>query len=167
MPPPSSMGWWWCLWGGIYSACKGFLEHNLLKWRRYLEAVRAGRLSTRNSFFKHAFVIPYHELVSIAQKYDFPLGCQVMKPDGDNHAAHPSPRFIAVNCQHLESGFKFPVPHYLIDLLNDLELACWFCRITSIVFSLVELLFGGNKPCSSVFKVSASWRALIASHILD
>ena len=74
-------------------------------------------------FTHHPSRITYQDLVGLGVQYRFPRGCRLMEPAPMDHAATPPRGFVAISVQHLEAGLRFPVPPYLIELLNVLKLA--------------------------------------------
>ena len=98
-------------------------------------------------FQRFQSTVTANELVEIASEYRLPMGCKVMVPSAKCHAAYPPKGFTAVSPQHMELGLRFPIPDYLISLLNDLQLAPFqltansYSQITSlaILFRKAEL----------------------------
>ena len=76
----------------------------------------------------------------MADAYHFPATCRVMVLSHHDHAADPPDGFIAISRQHVKIGFRFPVPPYLINLLNDLEIALFqltpnsYAQITTLAY---------------------------------
>ena len=96
------------------------------------------------------------ELKTVADAFHFPSTCRVMVPTHLDHAADPPDGFIAISRQHVKSGFRFPVPSYLIDLLNGLEIAPFqltpnsYAQITTL--SCIFLKNGLPPPISNIIQ---------------
>ena len=67
--------------------------------------------------------LTFDKLEAWAREVTIPLGCRANVPAGTDQAAYPPTGFIAISREHMELGFRFPIPGYLRDLLNNLKLA--------------------------------------------
>lgn len=63
------------------------------------------------------------ELGGWALEYQLPRGCRVMVASPTNYTDYPPAGYNAISPYHLDADFRFSIPLYLKDLLNDLKLA--------------------------------------------
>ncbi|KAL5770297.1 hypothetical protein ACOSP7_014451 [Xanthoceras sorbifolium] len=78
----------------------------------------------RNEAFVSALSrIHWGDLRLIAGSFHFPSGYQMLVPVVTDRAAYSHHGYIAISQHHLITGFRFPIPGFLIDVLNLLKLA--------------------------------------------
>ena len=77
----------------------------------------------REVFKKFLSKVMFHEMVACTREYHLPWDYRVYIPSENSHVTYPPTDFVAINSQHLESGFRFPVAPYILSLLNELKLA--------------------------------------------
>lgn len=103
--------------------------------------------------FKHTpSLVTLSKLEAWAQEFSFPLGCRANVPAATDRAAYPPEGFVAISREHIELGFRFPVPGYLKNLLNDLKLALFqltpnsYAYLTTLAAAFVKYKLGFPSP---------------------
>ena len=81
-----------------------------------------------------------------------------------DRAAYPPEGFVAISREHMELGFRFPMPEYLKDLLNDLKLAPFQLTPNSYAY-LTTLAAGFRKhglgfPTPRIIRTILSFKAI-------
>ena len=118
----------------------------------------------REVFKQFISKIKLNEVADLARKLHIPPSCQAMLPTTSCHAAYPPKDFIAISLQHLESGFRFPVAPFLIDLLNDLKLAPFQLTPNSYAqLTWLSILFLSNNlspPSPRIIRFLYSFKAI-------
>ncbi|KAL5834686.1 hypothetical protein ACOSQ3_014280 [Xanthoceras sorbifolium] len=90
-------------------------------------------------------------LKAMADSFQFPSGHRLLVSIVTDKAAYPHLGFVAISRHHMLAGLRFPIPRFLIDVLNFLKLA--LMQLTPSLYGqllTLYLLFRRNRlPPSS------------------
>ncbi|KAL5825357.1 hypothetical protein ACOSQ3_021420 [Xanthoceras sorbifolium] len=87
-----------------------------------LAAPRGFETKTGSSSFPSS-VITMESLVELEHTFHLPRGHKVLIPRVTNSLTHQPQGYVAISSHHLSAGLRFPLPRFLIKVLNLLEFA--------------------------------------------
>ncbi|KAL5775455.1 hypothetical protein ACOSP7_013012 [Xanthoceras sorbifolium] len=67
--------------------------------------------------------IKREELVCLVHTFHLPMGYRVLIPRASDGQVHPPSGYVTISSYHLVTELRFPLPWFLIRILNMLELA--------------------------------------------
>ncbi|KAL5767640.1 hypothetical protein ACOSP7_014235 [Xanthoceras sorbifolium] len=79
------------------------------------------QVRTGGSLFPSS-VITRKDLVGLVHTFHLPMGHRVLIPRASDSPTHPPLGYVAISSHHLLAGLRFPLPRFLIKVLNLLQL---------------------------------------------
>ncbi|KAL5746725.1 hypothetical protein ACOSP7_023697 [Xanthoceras sorbifolium] len=75
------------------------------------------------NFLFPSSMIKREELIGLVSTFHLPTGHKVLIPKATNGLVHPPSGYVAISLHHIHAGLRFPLPEFIIRVLNLLELA--------------------------------------------
>ncbi|KAL5758475.1 hypothetical protein ACOSP7_021086 [Xanthoceras sorbifolium] len=78
-------------------------------------------MQTGSSLFPSSVIIR-ESLMDLVHTFHLPRGHRVLIPRATDSPTHPPQGYVAISSHHIPVGLRFPLPRFLIKVLNLLEL---------------------------------------------